>query len=203
VVRPHQRGDMSTPSSHQVTQLLLAWGSGDAAAFNELMPLVYAELRTLARRQMQRERSGHTLQATALVHEAYLRLIDQRQVHWQNRAQFFAVAAQVMRRVVVDYARKRRRIKRGGGTPHLSLDEAALLTPSQSPQVLELDEALYRLAAVDERKSRVVEMRYFGGLSVEEVAAVLGVSENTVISDWAVAKAWLRRELESQSENAG
>jgi RNA polymerase sigma-70 factor, ECF subfamily len=194
---------MSTPSSHQVTQLLLAWGSGDAAAFNELMPLVYAELRTLAGRQMQRERSGHTLQATALVHEAYLRLIDQRQVHWQNRAQFFAVAAQVMRRVVVDYARKRRRIKRGGGTPHLSLDEAALLTPSQSPQVLELDEALYRLAAVDERKSRVVEMRYFGGLSVEEVAAVLGVSENTVISDWAVAKAWLRRELESQSENAG
>jgi RNA polymerase sigma factor (TIGR02999 family) len=194
---------MSTPSSHQVTQLLLAWGSGDAAAFNELMPLVYAELRTLARRQMQRERSGHTLQATALVHEAYLRLIDQRQVHWQNRAQFFAVAAQVMRRVVVDYARKRRRIKRGGGTPHLSLDETALWTPSQSPQVLELDEALYRLAAVDERKSRVVEMRYFGGLSVEEVAAVLGVSENTVISDWAVAKAWLRRELESQSENAG
>jgi RNA polymerase sigma factor (TIGR02999 family) len=194
---------MSTPSSHQVTQLLLAWGGGDAAAFNELMPLVYAELRTLARRQMQRERSGHTLQATALVHEAYLRLIDQRQVHWQNRAQFFAVAAQVMRRVVVDYARKRRRIKRGGGTPHLSLDETALWTPSQSPQVLELDEALYRLAAVDERKSRVVEMRYFGGLSVEEVAAVLGVSENTVISDWAVAKAWLRRELESQSENAG
>lgn len=194
---------MSTPSSHQVTQLLLAWGDGDPAAFNELMPLVYAELRTLARRQMQRERSGHTLQATALVHEAYLRLIDQRQVHWQNRAQFFAVAAQVMRRVVVDYARKRRRVKRGGGTPHLSLDEAALLTPSQAPQVLELDEALHRLAAVDERKSRVVEMRYFGGLSVEEVAAVLGVSENTVISDWAVAKAWLRRELESQSENAG
>jgi RNA polymerase sigma factor (TIGR02999 family) len=194
---------MSTPSSHQVTRLLLAWGDGNAAAFDELMPLVYAELRTLARRQMQRERSGHTLQATALVHEAYIRLVDQQQVHWQNRAHFFAVAAQLMRRVVVDYARKRRRVKRGGGAPHLSLDEAALLTPQQAPQVLELDEALCRLAAVDERKSRVVEMRYFGGLSVEEVAVVLGVSENTVIRDWALAKAWLRRELESAGTNAG
>jgi RNA polymerase sigma factor (TIGR02999 family) len=188
---------MSTPSSHQVTRLLLAWGGGDATAFDELMPLIYAELRTLAQRQMQRERSGHTLQATALVHEAYLRLIDQRQVHWQNRAQFFAVAAQVMRRIVVDYARRRRRVKRGGGATHLSLDEAALIVPVQAPQVLALDEALCRLAALDERKSRVVEMRYFGGLSVEEVAVVVGVSENTVISDWALAKAWLRRELET------
>jgi RNA polymerase sigma factor (TIGR02999 family) len=188
---------MSTPSSHQVTRLLLAWGGGDAAAFDELMPLIYAELRKLARRQMQRERLGHTLQATALVHEAYLRLIDQRQVHWQNRAQFFAVAAQVMRRIVVDYARRRRRVKRGGEVTHVALDEAALITPMQAPQVLALDDALCRLAALDERKSRVVEMRYFGGLTVEEVAAVVGVSENTVISDWALAKAWLRRELET------
>jgi RNA polymerase sigma factor (TIGR02999 family) len=193
---------MTTPSSHQVTQLLLAWGSGDAEAFDQLMPLIYAELRTLARRQMQRERLGHTLQPTALVHEAYLRLIDQRQVHWHNRAQFFAVAAQVMRRIVVDYARSRRRAKRGGGATHLSLDEAALITPVLATQVLELDEALGRLTALDERKGRVVEMRYFGGLSVEEVAAVVGVSENTVISDWALAKAWLRRELETTG-NAG
>jgi RNA polymerase sigma-70 factor, ECF subfamily len=193
---------MTTPSSHQVTQLLLAWGSGDAEAFDQLMPLIYAELRTLARRQMQRERLGHTLQPTALVHEAYLRLIDQRQVHWHNRAQFFAVAAQVMRRIVVDYARRRRRAKRGGGATHLSLDEAALITPVLAQQVLELDEALRRLTALDERKGRVVEMRYFGGLSVEEVAAVVGVSENTVISDWALAKAWLRRELET-TRNAG
>ena len=194
---------MSTPSSHQVTRLLLAWGNGDAAAFDELMPLVYAELRTLAQRQMRRERSGHTLQVTALVHETYLRLVDQRQVHWQNRAQFFGVAAQLMRRIVVDYARKRRRLKRGGGAQNLSLDEAALLTPAQAPEVLELDEALDRLAAVDERKSRVVEMRYFGGMSVVEVAAVLEVSENTVINDWALAKAWLRRELEGAGVDAG
>lgn len=194
---------MSTPSSHHVTRLLRAWRGGDAAAFDELMPLVYNELRTLAQRQMRRERSGHTLQATALVHEAYLRLIDQRRVKWQNRAHFFAIAAQVMRRIVVDYARKRGRLKRGGGAQHLSLDEAALLTPAQAPEVLALDEALYRLADIDERKSRVVEMRYFGGLSVAEVAAVLGVSENTVIGDWALAKAWLRRELEGAGGNAG
>ena len=193
---------MSTTSSHRVTRLLLAWSGGDAAAIDELMPLIYAELRRLAQRQMQRERLGHTLQPTALVHEAYLRLIDQRQVHWQNRAQFFAVAAQVMRRIVVDYARRRRRAKRGGGATHLSLDEAALITPVLATQVLELDEALGRLTALDERKGRVVEMRYFGGLSVEEVAAVVGVSENTVISDWALAKAWLRRELETTG-NAG
>jgi RNA polymerase sigma factor (TIGR02999 family) len=194
---------MSTPSSHQVTRLLLAWGGGDEAALDELMPLIYAELRTLARRQMQRERSGHTLQPTALVHEAYLRLIDQRRVRWRNRTQFFAVAAQLMRRVVVDYARRRRRVKRGGGAPQLSLDEATLMTPEQAPQVLALDEALQRLAALDERKSRVVEMRFFGGLSVEEVAATLGVSENTVINDWALAKAWLRREVDSAGGNAG
>jgi RNA polymerase sigma factor (TIGR02999 family) len=194
---------MSTPSSHHVTRLLLAWREGDAAAFDKLMPLVYNELRTLARRQMRRERSGHTLQATALVHEAYLRLIDQRQVKWQNRAHFFAIAAQVMRRIVVDYARKRGRLKRGGAARQVSLDEAALLTSTQVPELLALDEALYRLADVDERKSRVVEMRYFGGLSVSEVATVLEVSENTVIGDWALAKAWLRRELECEGGNAG
>jgi len=194
---------MSSPSSHHVTRLLLAWRCGNAAAFDELMPLVYTELRTLAQRQMRRERSGHTLQATALVNEAYLRLIDQRQVKWQNRAHFFAIASQLMRRIVVDYARKRGRLKRGAGAAPLSLDDAALLTPAQAPELLALNEALDRLAAVDNRKSRVVEMRYFGGLTVEEVAAVLGVSENTVIGDWALAKAWLRRELEGAGSNAG
>jgi len=152
---------------------------------------------------MRRERSGHTLQATALENEAYLRLIDQRQVKWQNRAHFFAIASQLMRRIVVDYARKRGRLKRGAGAAPLSLDDAALLTPAQAPELLALNEALDRLAAVDNRKSRVVEMRYFGGLTVEEVAAVLGVSENTVIGDWALAKAWLRRELEGAGSNAG
>ncbi len=190
---------MTTPSQHEVTQLLFAWSDGDREALDQLIPLVYNHLRQLARRYMRRERAGHTLQTTALVNEVYLRLIDQRQARFENRAHFFAIAAQLMRRIVVDHARTQHRAKRGGGAEQLSLDEAALLSPVQSAEVLALDEALRNLAEVDERKVRVIEMRYFGGLSVEETAAVLEVSENTVIKDWALAKAWLRRELEARS----
>jgi RNA polymerase sigma-70 factor, ECF subfamily len=190
---------MTTPSQHDVTQLLLAWSNGDREALDRLIPLVYDYLRQLASRYMRRERPGHTLQTTALVNEVYLRLVDQRQVRWQNRAHFFAIVAQLMRRIVVDYARTQHRSKPGGAAERLSLDDAALLSAAQSAEILALDEALQSLAEIDERKSRVIELRYFGGLSVEETSAVLGVSENTVIRDWALAKAWLRRELEAQS----
>jgi RNA polymerase sigma-70 factor, ECF subfamily len=189
---------MTTPSRHDITRLLIAWSDGDRAALDQLIPIVYDHLRQLAGRYMRRERVGHTLQTTALVHEVYLRLIDQRQARFENRAHFFAIAAQLMRRIVVDHARTQQRAKRGGAAQRLSLDEAALLTPAQSAEVLALDEALETLAEIDERKSRVIEMRYFGGLSVEETAAVLDVSENTVIRDWALAKAWLQRELEAR-----
>ncbi len=189
---------MTTPSQHDVTQRLLAWSDGDREALDQLIPLVYDHLRQLAKRYMRRERAGHTLQTTALVNEVYLRLIDQRQVHWQNRAHFFAISAQLMRRIVVDHAPTQHRAKRGGGAERLALDEAALMSPTRSAEVLALDEALQSLAKIDERKARVIEMRYFGGLSVEETAAVLEVSENTVIRDWALAKAWLRREMEGE-----
>jgi len=191
---------MTIPSQHDVTQRLLAWSDGDREALDQLIPLVYDHLRQLARRYMRRERAGHTLQTTALVNEVYLRLIDQRQVHWQNRAHFFAIAAQLMRRIVVDHARTQHRAKRGGGAERLSLDEAALMSPAQSAEMLALDEALQSLAKIDNRKAQVIEMRYFGGLSVEEAAAVLGVSENTVIRDWALAKAWLRREMDGEKQ---
>lgn len=187
---------MTPPMAPDVTRLLVAWGDGDGEALDRLMPLVYGELRRLAARHMRRERSGHTLQTTALIHEVYLRLIGQRQVRWQNRAHFFAICAQLMRRIVVDHARRGQRAKRGGAAERLSLDHAVLLTPGQSAEVVALDEALERLAKIDGRKSRVIEMRYFGGLSVDEAAAALGVSENTVIRDFGLAKAWLRRELE-------
>jgi RNA polymerase sigma factor (TIGR02999 family) len=189
---------MTRPSQHDVTQLLLAWGNGDQEALDRLIPLVYDHLRQLAGRRMRRERPGHTLQTTALVNEVYLRLIDQRQARFANRAHFFAIAAQLMRRIVVDYARTQGRAKRGGAAGRIALDEAALLSPAQSAEMLALDEALRTLAAIDERKARVIELRYFGGLSVEEAAVILDVSENTVIRDWALAKAWLRRELEAQ-----
>ncbi|MDQ3756089.1 MAG: sigma-70 family RNA polymerase sigma factor [Acidobacteriota bacterium] len=191
---------MTTPSQHDVTQLLLAWSDGDREALDQLIPLIYDHLRQLARRYMRRERPGHTLQTTALVNEVYLRLIDQRQARFVNRAHFFAVSAQLMRRIVVDHARTQHRAKRGGVAERLSPDEAALLAPAQSAEVLALDEALQSLAEVDQRKARVIEMRYFGGLSVEETAAVLEVSENTVIRDWALAKAWLRREMETEKQ---
>ena len=180
-------------------RLLQAWGQGDQAAFEELIPLVYDELRRLAQRELRRERSGHSLQATALVNEAYLRLIDLNRIEWQNRAHFFAMAARMMRRILVDWARARGNQKRGGGIPKVSLDEALLVSQDPGSDLVALDEALETLGAMDPRKGQVVEMRFFGGLTVEETAAALHVSADTVMRDWRSAKAWLLREL-SRSE---
>jgi len=184
-------------NGHVVTGLLHAWKAGDAAASDALVPLVYAELRRQARRALRREGEGHTLQATALVHEAWLRLDGQHQAHWESRTQFLAVAAQMMRRVLVDHARTRRALKRGGGETQLTLGSAeqAAATPDDV-DVLALDDALGRLATLDPRKARLVELRYFAGLSIPEAAAALGVSQATVGREWAVARMWLRRELE-------
>ena len=184
-----------TRSANGVTGLLVAWSQGDQAALDQLMPLVYEELHRLARRYMGREREGHTLQTTAIVNEAYLRLVDQRKARWQNRSQFFAVAAQMMCRILVDYARSRRYAKRGANLQPVSLDEAAVLSRSPAPEVIALDDALTSLAALDPRKGRIVELRFFGGLSIEETAEVLGVSPGTVMREWTLAKAWLQREL--------
>ncbi len=186
---------MPQPSPHEISKLLVAWGGGDESALDRLMPLVYDELRRLAHRYMSRERPGHPLQTTALVNEAYLRLVNWREARWQNRAHFFAVAAQMMRRILVDFARDRQYLKRGGGALRVSLDKAASFTKSRSEDLVALDEALAALAEVDRRKGRVVEMRFFGGLSVKEVAEVLKVSEETVMRDWRLAKVWLLREL--------
>ena len=183
------------PDAPSATALLLAWGNGDPGALDQLMPLVYDEMRRLARLHLRRERAGHTLQATALVNEAYLRLIEVNQVRWQNRAHFFAMASRVMRRILVDAARARRYQKRGGGAERVSLDEALLVSDEPAQDLVALDDALNALSAVDLRKSRVVEMRFFGGLSVDETAAVLKVSPDTVMRDWRLAKAWLLREL--------
>jgi len=189
---------MSQASAHEITELLAAWGRGDESALERLMPLVYDELRRLAHRYMNRERPGHTLQTTALVNEAYLRLVNWREVQWQSRAHFFAVSAQMMRRILVDFARDRQYLKRGGGALRVSLSEAASFTEQQGADLIALDEALTALADVDPRKGQVVEMRFFGGLSVEEVAEVLKVSEETVIRDWRLAKVWLLRQLGRQ-----
>jgi len=186
---------MATPSTQEITRLLAAWREGDEHALATLMPLVYDELRRLASRHLGRERAGHTLQTTALVHEAYLRLVDQKEANWQCRAQFFAVAAQMMRRILVDYARSRRFAKRGGGARKVSLDEAMVVSEERAADVVALDEALNALARFDERKSRMIELRFFGGLSIEETAEALGVSPGTVMREWTLAKAWLRREL--------
>lgn len=183
------------PPPRPVTELLLAWGRGDESAFERLMPLVHDELRRLAHREMARERPGHTLQTTALVNEAYLRLIDASRVRWQDRAHFFAMSARLMRRILVDHARARDAHKRGGDVRRVSLDDAIPLAPERGADLAALDDALQALAAVDERKSRVVELRYFGGLSVEETAEALGVSPETVMRDWKMARAWLLREL--------
>lgn len=183
---------MQTPS-HEVTQLLAAWGEGDRSALDKLLPLVEDELHRLAHRYMSHERADHTLQTTALVNEAYLRLIDQK-VEWQNRAHFFGIAAQIMRRILIDHARKHLGPKHGGGET-ISLDEVAVVNDERAAELLALDEALTTLAKVDERKSRVVELRYFGGLSVEETAIVLGVSAETIRREWVRAKAFLHREL--------
>jgi RNA polymerase sigma factor (TIGR02999 family) len=191
---------MASEPVPEVTQLLIAWSRGDERALEQLMPLVYQELRRLARRYMARESPGQTLQATALVHEAYLRLIEQRLVSWQNRAHFYAISAQMMRRILVDRARARHFEKRGGEAPRISLDEA-LVCQEREPNLVALDDALKSLAVLDPRKSRVVEMRYFGGLSVEESAEVLKVSPDTVMRDWKLAKVWLLRELSKSSQS--
>ena len=184
---------MSSPS--HVTELLQAWGGGDSAALNKLLPHIYDELRRLAGHYLRRERPDHTLQPTALVHEAYLRLIDTNNVRWQNRAHFFGVAAKAMRHILVDYARSRQAAKRGGEVRLVSLDEAAAVSAERSAEMVALDGALENLAAFDQRKSRVVELRYFGGMSVEETAEVLKVSPETVARDWRLARTWLLREL--------
>ena len=189
---------MTAPSTKEVTQLLLDWGDGDKAALDKLMPMVYDELRRLARYYLGRERAGHTLQTTALVNEAYLRLIDQRSVRWQNRAHFFGIASQMMRRILVDHARARQYAKRGGGAQRVSLDEAMIVSEERAAEVVALDDALNALAEIDLRKSRIVEMRFFGGLTIEETAEVLAVSPGTVMRDWTLAKAWLHREMSKE-----
>jgi RNA polymerase sigma-70 factor, ECF subfamily len=181
--------------------LLRAWGAGDQAAFDRLAPLVYGELHHMAARQMQREHPGNTLQATALVNEAYLRLVDINGVRWQDRAHFFALSAQMMRRILVDAARARGSGKRGGGAPHLNLNDSIDAVPARDNQLVDLDEALNALAELDPRKAKVVEMRFFGGLSVEETAEVLNVSSVTVMRDWSAAKVWLYRELTGRTTN--
>ena len=184
-----------TQLSHNITHLLHEWSAGDQRALEELTPLVYEELRKQAARYLRRERQGHTLQTTALIHEAYIRLVDAQDVRWQGRAHFFAIAANLMRRILVDHARRRNADKRGGAQVLLPLDEALAVADEMDVDLLEIDEALDRLAAIDAQQARVVELRFFSGLSVEEAAAVLGISAKTVKRDWAVARAWLRREI--------
>ena len=186
---------MAATSPQEVTGLLLAWSEGEQAAFEKLVPLVYAELRRVAHRYMGRERPGHSLQTTALVNEAYLRLIDASRVRWQNRAHFFAVSAQLMRRILVDFARSRQYLKRGGAAQKVSFDEGLVVSKEQGQDLVALDDALNALAVIDKRKSQVVELRFFGGLSVAETAEVLKVSPDTVLRDWRLAKVWLAREM--------
>jgi RNA polymerase sigma factor (TIGR02999 family) len=188
--------------SHEITQLLMDWRSGAPDAQAKLCPLVYQELRRLAHRYMRQERGGHTLQTTALVHEAWLRLANTPEINWRNRGQFFALSAQLMRRILVDYARRRRATKRGGEMPHVSWDEALEIARQRSDELLALDDALSALADLDPRKGQVVELRFYGGLSVEETAAALDVSPDTVMRDWKLAKAWLRREMTRQNHDA-
>jgi RNA polymerase sigma-70 factor (ECF subfamily) len=188
---------MTTPGRPRVdvTELLLAWSNGDETAMDRLMPLVYAELHRLARRYMVRENRQHTLNTSDLINEAYVRLVDARHVRWQSRAHFLALSAQAMRRILVDFARARRNLKRGGGLRPISLDEAVVSAPERAPDLCALDDALRRLAALNPRQSQVVELRYFGGLTEEEVGHILGVTGRTVRSDWRLARAWLYREL--------
>ena len=185
----------------EITQLLMNWSQGDKAALDQLVPLVYPELRRLAKRHMNREDPAHTLQTSALINEAYLKLVDQQDVEWQNRAHFFAVAAQVMRHILVDHARTRNYAKRGGGAPKLPLDEAAALTEQRAGELIALDDALRELAALDERKSQIIELRFFGGLSLEETAQVIKISPSTVQREWRAAKAWLHHTMSKPDES--
>ena len=183
-------------SPDEVTLMLIRWSNGERDALDQLIPVVYGELRKLARRALGRERRDHTLQPTALVHEAYMRLVDQRSVNWQNRAHFFAIASQAMRRIVVDHARRHNALKRGGDNLKVELEAAMLLPGAKDVDVVKLDDALTALAAFDPHQSRIVELRFFGGLSIEQTAEVIGISPATVKRDWSMAKAWLHRELE-------
>jgi RNA polymerase sigma factor (TIGR02999 family) len=185
-----------------VTQLLVAWSEGDSSALEQLTPMVYRELHRLARHYITQERPGHTLQTTALVNEAYLRLVDVNRMRWSNRAHFFAVSAQVMRRILVEFARRRHRDKRGGDAARLTLDEALTVSVERGPDLLALDDALRTMAAMDRRMSQVVELRFFGGLTVEETGEVLKISPETVMRDWKSAKVWLLRELSARNDEA-
>ena len=189
---------MNQSTSPQITQLLLAWSSGDREALDRLMPLVYKELRRLAKGYMRRQNPGHTLQTTALVNEAYLRLIDSSRVNWQDRTHFFAISAQLMRRILVDFARARNSLKRGGAVQEVSLEEALAVPLEQKTDLVALDEALKILANLNQRQSQIVELRYFGGLSEEEIASALDISVRTVRRDWSVARAWLFRRLKAE-----
>lgn len=191
--------EAASASTHEVTRLLQAWGLGDDSALERLMPLVYNELHRLAHRYMAGEQPGQTLQTTALVHEVYLRLVDANEIDWQNRAHFFGLCARLMRRILIDFARSRNYQKRGGQIPHIELEEAATVSAVVGSELLAVDEALKQLAAVDTRKSEVVELRFFGGLTVEETATALRVSTETVMRDWKLAKAWLLRELSHEA----
>lgn len=192
---------MSTPSTNEITERLIAWGAGDRASLDQLLPIVYQELRRIAGNYLRRENTGHTLQPTALVHEAWLRLIDQTRVNWRNRAQFFGVAAQLMRRILVDHAKTKHREKRGGDAVKFSLDDVINLSQERAADLLALDDALDGLARIDGRKSRVVELRYFGGFSVEETAQILEVSPETVMRDWKMAKAWLYQQIRRETSD--
>lgn len=185
----------------QVTQLLMKWSEGDKAALDQLIPLVHTELRRLARIHMGKERRGHTLQTSALINEAYVRLVDQQNVQWQDRAHFFAVSAQVMRHILIDHARRYQYAKRGGGARKVSLDEAALLPQQRAEELVELDDALTSLARIDPRKSQLVELRFFGGLSVEETAEVMAISPTTVMREWRAVKAWLHHSISNKESD--
>lgn len=182
--------------------MLASWSNGDQAARDQLMSVVYEELHRIARRYMRRESPSHTLQTSALLNEAFVRLVDQNNVHWQNRAHFYGIAAQMMRRILVDHARKRSYSKRGGGVRALSLDEALIVSDERSAEVVSVHEALDELAKFDARKGQIVELRFFGGLSIEETSKVLGVSPGTVMRDWTLAKAWLHKEMSPQSSKS-
>jgi len=194
---------MQTPSPKEITRLLVAWGDGDQSALDKLVPLVQSELHRLAHHYMGRERPGHTLQTSALVNEAYIRLIDWKNVRWQNRAHFFGVSAQLMRRILVDFARERHYLKRGGGALQVSMSEAAAFAMDKEADLVALDEALVELSEMDRRKAQVVELRFFGGLSVKEVAEMLKISEETVMRDWRLAKVWLLRQLGREENREG
>jgi RNA polymerase sigma factor (TIGR02999 family) len=192
---------MEVPSANEVTMLLQAWSGGDEQALDRLTALVYADLHRAAHRYMAGERSSHTLQTTALIHEVYLRLVDVKRINWQDRSHFLAICARLMRCILIDWANKRNAQKHGGKAPHLSLDEALTVSSQPHPDLLKVDDALNRLATVDQRKSQVVELRFFGGLSVEETAQALKVSQETVMRDWKLAKVWLLRELSRENQD--